>query len=123
MWNAASEDWHTTWAENDLQLMENCFRMEAKDGSAGFDFRGKYEEVQANEQITYTTDDGKSKFFTKMECKTRVVQLFEAETENQLNYKEGWQAILNNFKNYVEQHLQEISFQNGKFKNYTLFMV
>jgi uncharacterized protein YndB with AHSA1/START domain len=98
MWNAASEDWHTTWAENDLQVMENCFRMEAKDGSAGFDFRGKYEEVQANEQITYTTDDGKSKFFTKMECKTRVVQLFEAETENQLNYKEGWQAILNNFK-------------------------
>jgi hypothetical protein len=50
-----------------------------------------------------------------MECKTRVVQLFEAETENQRITK-GWQAILNNFKNYVEQHLQEISFQNGKFK-------
>jgi hypothetical protein len=59
-----------------------------------------------------------------MECKTRVVQLFEAETENQLNYKRRLAvAILNNFKNYVEQHLQEISFQNGKFKNYTLFMV
>jgi hypothetical protein len=41
------------------ELMENCFRMEAKDGSAGFDFRGKYEEVQANEQITYTADDGR----------------------------------------------------------------
>jgi uncharacterized protein YndB with AHSA1/START domain len=65
MWNAASEDWHTTWAENDLRIDgEFCFRMEAKDGSAGFDFRGKYEEVQANEQITYTrmTEESKNYF-------------------------------------------------------------
>jgi uncharacterized protein YndB with AHSA1/START domain len=66
MWNAASEDWHTTWAENDLQDGEFCFRMEAKDGSAGLILE-KYEEVQANEQITYTADDGRKVklFFTK----------------------------------------------------------
>ena len=118
LWNAASEDWHTTWAENDLRIDGKfCFRMEAKDGSAGFDFGGKYEEVQANEQITYTADDGRKVkvIFTKEEYKTRIVQLFEAENENPIKLqKKGWQAILNNFKNYVERHLQEISYSKWK---------
>lgn len=118
LWNAASQDWHTTLADNDLRMDGIfCYKMEAKDGSAGFDFRGKYEEVQANEQISYVTDDGRKVkiFFTKEEYKTKVVQLFEAENENPIEVqREGWQAILNNFKNYVEMHLQEISFSKWK---------
>lgn len=118
LWNAASEDWHTTKAENDLRIDGIfCFRMEAKDGSAGFNFRGKYEVVHVNEQISYTADDGRKVkiIFTKEDYKTKIVQLFEAETENSVELqKEGWQAILNNFKNYIEKHLQEIRFSKWK---------
>jgi hypothetical protein len=79
------------------ELMENLFQDGSQRRKCWFDFRGKYEEVQANEQITYTADDGRKVkiIFTKMECKTRVVQLFEAETENQLNYK---RRLAGNFK-------------------------
>ncbi|MEZ7499498.1 SRPBCC domain-containing protein [Flavobacterium sp. Arc3] len=119
MWNASSKDWHTTCAENDLRLGgEFCYRMEAKDGSASFDFKGKYEYVHTHEQISYTADDGRKVkiMFTKEKCKTKVVQLFEAENENPIEFqREGWQAILNSFKNYVEMHLREISFSKWKF--------
>jgi uncharacterized protein YndB with AHSA1/START domain len=91
--------------------------MESKDGSASFDFSGIYDEVQIHEQITYTADDGrKVKInFIKERDKTKVVELFEAETENRIELqREGWQAILANFKKYVETRLQQISFSKWK---------
>lgn len=105
-WNNASPDWHTPKAENDLRNGGKFrARMEAKDGSSGFDFEGVYDEVKANTLIAYTLGDGRK---VKIEFKgngntTRVVESFDAETENTLELQRGgWQAILNNFKNYSE---------------------
>jgi len=107
-WNQASEDWHTTKAEQDLKPGGDfSFRMEAKDGSFGFDFGGKYNEVKTNELITYTLGDGRNVkvSFAKEGNATKIVQVFEAETVNSLEMqKNGWQAILNNFKKYTEQN-------------------
>ena len=59
-WNAANEDWHTTRAENDLKVGGKFLsRMEAKDGSFGFDFEGVYDEVVPEERIAYTLGDGR----------------------------------------------------------------
>ena len=105
-WNTASEDWHTTRAENDLKVGGKFLsRMEAKDGSFGFDFTGTYDEVNPFECITYTMDDGrKAKTnFTQKEGYTEVITVFDAETQNSIEVqKGGWQAILDNFKKYVE---------------------
>lgn len=105
-WNYASDDWHTPHAENDLRPGGKFLsRMEAKDGSFGFDFGGVYDAVKPNTHIAYTIDDGRkvSINFTGSGNETRVVSIFEAETENSIEMqKGGWQAILNNFKKYVE---------------------
>jgi uncharacterized protein YndB with AHSA1/START domain len=118
VWNVVSEDWHATWVENDLQIKGKFhYRMEAKDGSASFNFSGIYDEVQIHEQITYTADDGRKVkiIFTKEHDQTKVLELFEAETENPIELqREGWQAILDNFKKYVETRLQQISFSKWK---------
>jgi uncharacterized protein YndB with AHSA1/START domain len=107
-WNNASEDWHTTRAENDLRKGGKfSSRMEAKDGSFGFDFGGEYDEVKTNELIEYTLgDDRKVKItFTSNGNETKVVETFEAENENPIEMQRfGWQAILNNFKKYVESN-------------------
>ncbi len=108
-WNSASDDWHTPKAENDLKPGGHfVFRMEAKDGSFGFDFEGTYDEVKTNEQIAYTLADGRKVQIT-FEDKgntTKVVETFEAETENPVDMqKSGWQAILNNFKKYAELNI------------------
>jgi uncharacterized protein YndB with AHSA1/START domain len=106
-WNNASEDWHTTRAENDLRIGGKFLsRMEAKDGSFGFDFEGIYDEVLTNEKISYTLlDDRKVTItFLPTENGVQIVETFEAETVNTLEIqKMGWQAILRNFKNYVEK--------------------
>jgi uncharacterized protein YndB with AHSA1/START domain len=106
-WNNASEDWHTTRAENDLRIGGKFLsRMEAKDGSFGFDFEGIYDEVLTNEKISYTLlDDRKVAItFFSIESGVQITEIFEAENENSLDLqKMGWQAILNNFKNYVEK--------------------
>jgi uncharacterized protein YndB with AHSA1/START domain len=105
-WNTASEDWHTTKAENDLRAGGKFLsRMEAKDGSFGFDFGGVYDEVKTNEVIAYTMGDGrKAKVtFSIQGNGTKVVTIFEAEDQNPIEMqKGGWQAILNNFKKYAE---------------------
>ena len=105
-WNTPSNDWHTTRAENDLRVGGKFLsRMEAKDGSFGFDFTGTYDEVNPFECITYTMDDGrKAKTnFTQKEGYTEVITVFDAETQNSIEVqKGGWQAILDNFKKYVE---------------------
>jgi uncharacterized protein YndB with AHSA1/START domain len=105
-WNNASDDWHTPSATNDLRSggKFTC-RMEAKDGSFGFDFWGIYDEVKTNELIAYTMGDGrKAKIvFTSQGNTTKVVETFEAETENTIELQRGgWQNILDNFKKYAE---------------------
>lgn len=106
-WNNASEDWHTTRAENDLRIGGKFLsRMEAKDSSFGFDFEGVYTDVISNEKISYTLLDDRKVIITflKTENGVQIVETFEAETENTLELQKfGWQAILNNFKNYVEK--------------------
>ena len=105
-WNNASEDWHTPHAENDLKEGGRFMsRMEAKDGSFGFDFGGTYTLVETNKQIEYTLDDDRkvSIHFISKGNATTVVETFEAENMNSIELqKSGWQAILDNFKKYVD---------------------
>lgn len=105
-WNAASDDWHTTRAENDLREGGSfTYRMEAKDGSEGFDFGGTYTAVEPERRIAYTMSDGR-KVETIFEAEgdgTIITTVFEPETENTEELQRaGWQAILDNFKRYVE---------------------
>jgi len=105
-WNNASDDWHTPRAENDLRPGGRFLsRMEARDGSVGFDFSGTYETVNQYEKITYELDDGRrvTVTFSAGATETRVVETFEAESENSLELQQtGWQSILDNFKRYAE---------------------
>lgn len=105
-WNNASPDWHTPLAENDLRVggLFN-FRMEAKDGSFGFNFCGKYTAVEPNKHIAYTIEDNRKVDikFTGVGDTTEIVETFEAENENPVDMQRGgWQAILDNFKAYAE---------------------
>lgn len=104
-WNSASEDWHTPIAENDLQVGGKFLsRMEAKDGSFGFDFGGVYDDVRLNEGIAYTLEDGRKVTinFIRQGDETKVIETFDAENTNPIEMQEaGWQAILDNFKKYI----------------------
>lgn len=105
-WNSASDDWHTPHAENDLREGGKfTARMEAKDGSFGFDFWGIYDTIKQYEFIEYTLGDNRKVniAFTASGNETHLIETFEAETENSVELqKAGWQAILNSFKNHVE---------------------
>jgi uncharacterized protein YndB with AHSA1/START domain len=105
-WNTPSEDWHTTKSENDLRKGGSfSSRMEAKDGSYGFDFGGIYDEVKPNEHIAYTLGDGRK---VKVDFKstgggTEIIESFDPESQNSEEMQRGgWQAIMDNFKKYVE---------------------
>ena len=108
-WNQASKDWHTVRAENELEDGGRfSSRMEAVDGSAGFDFKGVHQEVIPNSLIRSLLDDGRTMFveFHQEGPGTRVVEVFEAETENTIELqKMGWQAILDSFKDYAEKQV------------------
>ena len=108
-WNNASLDWHTTKAENDLRVGGKfTSRMEAKDGSFGFDFYGIYDEVKVYDFIYYTLGDERkvSITFVRSQDKTEITEEFEAENENSIEMqKMGWQAILDNFKRYTEENI------------------
>ena len=105
-WNTASEDWHTTSSQNDLRVGGHfSSRMEAKDGSMGFDFGGIYDEVNEYKRIAYTLGDGRkvSVTFDLVGQETVVTEVFEAEAMNPAEMqKAGWQSILDHFKSYVE---------------------
>ena len=105
-WNAASDDWHTTHAENDLRVGGKLTaRMEAKDGSFGFDFEGIYDEVLPHKKLVYTLGDGRKVevIFEGNAQQTKIIETFDAESENSLELqRNGWQAILDNFKKYAE---------------------
>ena len=105
-WNSPSDDWHSPSAENDLRPGGTFnYRMEAKDGSFGFDFGGTFDEVKPNELLAYTIGDGRKveNVFTKEGNTTKVTVTFEAENQNSIEMqKGGWQAIMDNYKKYAE---------------------
>lgn len=105
-WAFASPEWHAPSATNDLRVGGTFnTRMEAKDGSFGFDFAGEYTEVEPNNVIGYVMGDGREvrTVFTPAGNGTKIVSVFDAEDMNPVEMqKEGWQAILNNFKKHVE---------------------
>lgn len=105
-WNFASDDWHCPQAEVELKPGGTYkARMEAKDGSFGFDFTAKFDSIEPQEKIVYHLEDGRKveTLFEKKEESIRITTHFEPENENPVQMQqEGWQAILNNFKNYVE---------------------
>jgi uncharacterized protein YndB with AHSA1/START domain len=109
-WNNASDDWHTPKAENDLKVGGKFnYRMESKDGAHGFDFAGTYEEVELNKSISYIMDDNRQVqvLFTDSDDSTEVTVIFDPEETNSLEMqKDGWQAILDSFKKYVESQGQ-----------------
>lgn len=104
-WNAASDDWHTTKSSVDLREGgEFSSRMEAKDGSFGFDFAGTYTKVETNKLIEYSFGDRRAtvEFIEEGDAVT-VRVTFDAETQNDVEMQRGgWQAILDNFAKYVE---------------------
>lgn len=106
-WNYASEDWHTPRAENDLRIGGRFMsRMEARDGSNGFEFSGKYNNIQYCKFIEYTLDDDRKVqvLFEPDGDETNITETFETEHTNTLELQQtGWQAILDNFKKYVEK--------------------
>ncbi|MFC6998463.1 SRPBCC family protein [Rufibacter roseus] len=105
-WNCATDTWQCPRAENDLTPGGRFLsRMEAKDGSMGFDFSGIYEQVIPNRQLVYRLDDGRlvRVDFSDMGNETKVTENFEVEELNSLDLQRtGWQAILDNFKKYAE---------------------
>lgn len=107
-WNFASDDWCCPKAENEMKIGGvYAARMEAKDGSFGFDFKAVYDEIVPQEKIVYTMEDDRKVMtvFENLGEKIKVSIVFEAENENPVDMqKAGWQAILNNFKRYTENH-------------------
>lgn len=106
-WNQASDDWHCPTAENDLRPGGTfTYRMAARDGSSGFDFGGTYDEVVLGERITYTMGDKRQVevIFKEEDGKVLLTEHFDAEEIMPREVqRSGWQAILNNFKAYVEE--------------------
>lgn len=105
-WNFASPDWHTPRATNDLRVGGKFMsRMEAKDGSFGFDFVGIYDDVKKHELIEYHLPDGRNvkTTFKSKGAQTEIITNFDAENQNPVEMqKGGWQSIMNNFKDYTE---------------------
>ncbi|QSB26688.1 SRPBCC family protein [Flavobacterium sp. CLA17] len=105
-WSFASPDWHTPYAENDLRE-GGKFKstMAAKDGSMSFDFEGEYTLIKQNEAIEYAMADGRKVeiSFAATPNGVEVIESFDPETQNPEEMQRGgWQAILDNFKSYVE---------------------
>jgi uncharacterized protein YndB with AHSA1/START domain len=106
VWNAASSDWHITQAEVDLRVGGKfCSRMEAKDGSFGFDFAGEYTKLIPQQLIEYVFDERNvSVNFAESSDGILVKVSFDPESiHSEEQQREGWQAILNNFAKYVSE--------------------
>lgn len=108
-WNFASEEWCCPHAETDLRPGGAYkARMEAKDGSFGFDFEATYERIEQNELLVMSLTDGRMvrTTFVQTAASTTVTTVFDAEQENSMEMqRNGWQAILDNFGAYVERVL------------------
>ncbi|RZK16889.1 MAG: polyketide cyclase [Pedobacter sp.] len=107
-WTFAASDWHAPYAENDLTTGGKFkTRMEAKDGSFGFDFEGIYSTVKDLELIEYGLEDGRQVkiTFEEVDGKTKIVETFDPENQNPAEMqRSGWQSILDNFKKYTEEN-------------------
>ena len=105
-WNAASADWHTTASTVDLREGGRFLsRMEAKDGSAGFDFEGTYTRIVPHRAIAYRMSDGREVQTEFVEAPDGVLvkTTFDAEAEHPVEMqRQGWQAILDNFRRFME---------------------
>lgn len=105
-WYTATDTWHAPVAENDLKIGGSFkYRMEAKDGSLGFDFAGTYTTIEQNQTIEYTAEDNrKVKInFETVGDQVKITESFEAETTNSFELQRGgWQAILDNFKKFID---------------------
>ena len=105
-WNSGSKDWHTPKAKNNLiEGGRFISRMEAKDSSMGFDFGGTYTKIVPQEHLAYTLDDGRNVVvdFKKENNTVTISETFQPETQNpDAMQRDGWQAILDNFKKYTE---------------------
>ena len=105
-WNFAIDEWCCPKAEINLVVGGKFnYRMEAKDGSIGFDFEGTFTKIAPNESIHFELEDNRAVTveFTETANGIKVIETFEAEDENSAEQqKQGWQSILNNFKKYVE---------------------
>lgn len=105
-WNFATQDWYCPSAENDLTVSGRfCYRMEAKNGSFGFDFDGTFTQVNPYDKLEYKISDGRvvSIDFLEENGYTVVAISFEPENSNPIEMqRQGWQAILDNFKTYAE---------------------
>ena len=114
-WNAASDDWHTTSASVDLRPGGTfSSRMEAKDGSMGFDFAGTYTKVEPNKLIEYSFGDRKAQVeFAPVQEGVQVRVTFDSESTHSIEQqRSGWQAILNNFAKHVEAQRSEAHDEN-----------
>lgn len=112
-WNHASDDWHSPKADNNFVVGGKfVYRMEAKDNSFGFDFSGTYEEIVDKKRVVTRLDDNrlvKTEFYGENDS-VRIVETFEAEDQNSIELqREGWSAILNNYKLYTESLQQNKS--------------
>jgi len=116
-WCQASDDWHAPYSENDMKV-NGKFKttMAARDGSTSFDFEGIYTRVQLNKLIAYTIIDGRQVTiaFSENGGQTKIVETFETENENSAEVqRDGWQAILDNFRKYVElsEKMEKLHFE------------
>jgi uncharacterized protein YndB with AHSA1/START domain len=108
-WAFATDDWEAPAAENDVRV-EGRFKtvMAAKDKSASFDFTGTYTAIKEQAVIEYTIDDGRhvKVEFLQTPAGVHIIEVFEPEHQNtEEKQREGWQAILDNFKKYVESQV------------------
>ena len=114
-WNSASPDWHTPRATNDLRPGgEFSSRMEARDGSMGFDFGGTYDKVVPHKEIGFTMGDGRkvNVRFDEADGTTEISESFDPETSNPPEQqRQGWQAIMDNFKAYAEAVISATPFE------------
>lgn len=109
-WNFAGDDWHCPSATNDIRTGGKfSSRMEARDGSFGFDFEGVYDEVIPEKRIRYSMEDGRRVeiLFEETASGTKVTETFDPESENPVDMqRDGWQMILNNFKRHAEENFK-----------------
>ena len=105
-WNFATPEWHCPTAEHDLRVGGKLkYTLAAKDGSMAFDYTATFTTIKPGELLEYTLDDGRkvSISFIGKGNTTQIIERFEVEDENSIDMqRQGWQAILDNFKRYAE---------------------
>ncbi|MFP9116122.1 SRPBCC family protein [Flavobacterium sp. RHBU_3] len=107
-WNFADPSWHCPAASNDMQVGgKYSARMEAKDGSFGFEFEATYNAIEPGKNFTYTMPDGRevTVVFSPADDATEVTVTFDPENQNPIEMQRGgWQLILNNYKKYTDEN-------------------